>query len=156
MVKRKAATVKDNTKFVKALAQQDWETYDELVSRFEREGKGTPVAIIGHAFTLAAKKRFAAKKDMKEIIGWVAETRQFLLEGRELPPREAEALICAAVDIAEPWVEEIVNTLDTGTLVEIEGQLLIKLLTDEKLSEAELDAFLLEAERQEAEWDRSG
>jgi hypothetical protein len=36
---------------------------------------------------------------MQEIIKFVAEARAFLSEGRDLPPREAEALVAANLDL---------------------------------------------------------
>ncbi|MEO3924484.1 hypothetical protein ABGB07_11580 [Micromonosporaceae bacterium B7E4] len=142
----------DNTQFLKAILQQDWDSYDALVAGFERQGKGTPAAIIGFAFNLAVQRRFGQNRDLDGIIRFVAETRTFLSEGRDLPAKDAEALICATLDMDLPGVAETIDRLDIGTITEIEGQLLFKLVSDENLSQQELDDFLLQAEALAEQW----
>jgi hypothetical protein len=142
----------DNTKFLRALLQQDWETYDTLRATFEQQGKGTPVAIIGFAFNLAVHRRFGPGTGMHEIILFVADARAFLAEGRNLPAQEAEALIAATLDLDAPGVAETVDRLDLGTIAEIEGQLLFKLVTDANLSDQQLDDLLTEAEQLVEQW----
>ena len=136
----------DNTKFLRALLRQDWDTYNAYVAEYTRQGIGTPVAIIACAFHLAVQRRFKSTGSMAEIIRFVADTRVFFTDGKDLPPREAEALICAVLDMDAPWVEEIVDRIDILALSKIEGQLVIKLILDEDLSDDELDAFLADAE----------
>jgi hypothetical protein len=142
----------DNTKFLKAILQQDWKSYDTLLAEFESQGRGTPAAIIGFAFNLAVQGRFGQSKNMDEVIRFVAEARTFLSEGRDLPAQEAEALICATLDLDAPGVAETIERLDIGTITEIEGQLLFKLIADENLSDEQLDNFLAQAETLAAEW----
>ncbi|MGX7670211.1 hypothetical protein [Plantactinospora sp. DSM 117369] len=145
----------DNTRFLKSILQQDWESYDALLAEFESQGKGTPTAIIGFAFNLAVQRRFGQRKNMDEIIRFVADARTFLSEGRDLPAQEAEALICATLDLDAPGVAETIDRLDVGTITEIEGQLLFKLVSDEELSEQQLDDFLAKAEALAAQWQNS-
>lgn len=135
-----------NTLFLKAMLQQDWDLFEKLSAEFEQQGKGTPVAIIGTAFHLAVHQRFGHRRSMDDVIRFVADARAFLSEGRDLPAREAEALICATLDMDFPDVEEIIDSLDVGAMAEIEGQLLFKLVSDASPSEEQLDAFLVEAE----------
>ncbi|MDG4829160.1 hypothetical protein O7627_07550 [Solwaraspora sp. WMMD1047] len=142
----------ENTRFLRAVLQQDWDTYDALVGEFEQQNKGTPVAIIASAFSLAVEKRFGRTKDVGEIIRFVADARAALAEGRALPAAEAEALIFATLDMDEPGVADTVERLDIGTIAEIEGQLLFKLVADDGMSESELDAFLREAENHLERW----
>ena len=119
---------------------------DALADEFERQGKGTPVAIIGCAFHLAVHRRFGGNRSVEEVIRFVADARTFLSEGRDLPAQEAEALIYATLDIDVPGVEETIDRLEIGAIAEIEGQLLFKLIADEDLSEEQLDAFLAQSE----------
>ncbi|AVT37279.1 hypothetical protein [Plantactinospora sp. BB1] len=142
----------DNTRFLKSILQQNWEAYDALLAEFESQGKGTPTAIIGFAFNLAVHRRFGQRRNMDEIIQFVADARTFLSEGRDLPAREAEALICATLDLDAPDVAETVDRLDIGTITEIEGQLLFKLIADEGMSEQQLNDFLAQAEALAAQW----
>jgi|HigsolmetaAR206D_1030411.scaffolds.fasta_scaffold05367_2 hypothetical protein len=144
--------MEENTRFLKAILEQDWETYDALVEEFERQGKGTPVAIIGFAFNLAVKRRFGDRRDVSEIIRFVADARAFLSEGRDLPAKEAEHLIYATLDMDVPGVDETIENLDVGVIAEIEGQLLFKLVSDEQMSPEQLNDFLMEAERLAKEW----
>ncbi|WP_211349274.1 hypothetical protein [Micromonospora pisi] len=122
------------------------------MEEFDRQGKGTPVAIIAFAFNLAVQRRFGSRRDLSEIIRFVADARAFLSEGRDLPAKEAEHLICATLDIEVPGVEETVENLDLGTVAEIEGQLLFKLIADEQMSQEQLNEFLMKAERLANEW----
>ncbi|MFY1690378.1 hypothetical protein [Plantactinospora sp. WMMB782] len=145
----------ENTKFLRAILRQDWEAYDALLAEFESQGKGTPMAIIGFAFNIAVQRRFGQRKDMNEIIQFVADARTFLSEGRDLPAKEAEALICATLDLDAPEVAETIDRLDIGTITEIEAQLLFKLIADENLSEQQLDDFLAQAEALAAQWQNS-
>jgi hypothetical protein len=151
----------DNTQFLCTILRQDWTSYDTFMTEYARQGKGTPVAIIGSAFHLAVKRRFAPGKDMREIIRFVADARARSFPrvrifrrsaGQDLPPREAEGLICANLDLAEPWIEEIVDRLDAVAIAEIEGQLLFKLISDESLSDEQLDVFLADAEHLLRQW----
>jgi hypothetical protein len=142
----------DNTMFLRTILRQDWASYEEFMAEYARRGKGTPVAIVGSAFYLAVKRRFEPQRDMQKIIKFVAEARAFLSEGRDLPPREAEALVCANLDLEAPWIEEIVDRLDVVAIAEIEGQLLFKLISDEKMSDDQLDTFLAEAEQLLQQW----
>jgi hypothetical protein len=144
--------MEENTRFLKAILEQDWETYEHLTEEFERQGKGTPVAIIALAFDLAVKRRFGDRRDVSEIIRFVADARAFLSEGRDLPAKEAEHLIFATLDIDAPGVDETIENLDAGVIAEIEGQLLYKLITDEQMSPEQLHDFLMEAERLTKEW----
>ncbi|MEV4760094.1 hypothetical protein AB0J86_34030 [Micromonospora sp. NPDC049559] len=142
----------DNTRFLKALLLQDWDTYEKLRAEFEQQGKGTPVAIINSAFYLSVRRRFGTTRDMREIIRFVADARAFLSEGRDLPAQEAEALIAATLDLDAPGVAETVERLDVGTIAEIEGQLLFRLVAEAELSEQQLDLLLTEAEDLVRQW----
>ncbi|MGI5213552.1 hypothetical protein [Plantactinospora sp. CA-290183] len=147
--------VDDNTRFLKSMLQQDWGAYDALLAEFESRGKGTPTAIIGFAFNIAVQRRFGQRRDIDEIIQFVADARTFLSEGRDLPAEDAEALICATLDLDVPGVAATIDRLDIGTITEIEGQLLFKLIADEGLSEQQLDDFLAQAEDLAARWQNS-
>jgi hypothetical protein len=142
----------DNTRFLRAILRQDWDTYHDLRLEFERQGKGTPTAIINSAFSLAIRRRFGSNRDMREIIRFVADARAFLSEGRDLPAQEAEALIAVTLDLEEPGVAETVDRLDVGTIAEIEGQLLFKLIRDDKLSDRQLDDLLIEGATLVRQW----
>lgn len=77
----------------------------------------------------------------------MADARARLLEGRELPAKEGEALIYAMLDMDMPGVEEIVDSLDIGVMAEIQGQLLFRLVEDAELTDEQLDELFLEAEQ---------
>jgi|GEM_PF-1638374 len=136
----------EETKFVRTILIQDWESYDSFVRQFEEQGKGTPVAIIGYAFFVAVQRRFRQSLDPGEVMRFVADARANLAEGHQLPAKEAEALIFAMLGMDIAGAEETVDKLDIGEMAEIQAQLLFRLIEDAQLSEEQLDAFLLEAE----------
>lgn len=137
----------DNTLFLRALLRRDWETYDRYAAEFERHGKGTPVAIIGFAFHVAVRRYFGSRREAAEIAQFVAGARTALSGGRDIPVCEAEALMQAALDVNASGVEETIKRTDVGRIAEIEGQLLFKLITDEELTDEQLDALLIETEQ---------
>jgi hypothetical protein len=137
----------DNTLFLRALLRQDWETYNKIAAELEQQGKGTPVAIIGFAFHIAVRRYFGSRREPAEVIRFVADARGALSEGRDIPVREAEALMYATLDIPAPDVEETIKSMGVGKIAEIEGQLLFKLIADENLTDEQLDGLLMEAEQ---------
>ncbi|WP_326551785.1 hypothetical protein [Micromonospora sp. NBC_01813] len=139
--------MEDESKLVRALLRRDWESYNSYLEKLEAQGKGTPVATIGYACYIAARQRFAEQRSPEEIIRFVAEARATLAEGRNLPAREAEAVMYAMLDMEMPDVDEIVDGLDVGIIAEIQGQLLFKLVLDAELTDEQLDSLLLEAEQ---------
>jgi hypothetical protein len=141
--------------FLRAIFREDWESSERLAGEMERN-KESPATITGFAFSHAVKDRFEPDKSMRDVIHFVADARTDLLAGRDLSPREAEALICAALDIEEPGVEQIIDNLDVDTIVSIETQLLYKLITARQMSDEELDHFIANAERSAAEWSTAG
>ncbi|MFY1654549.1 hypothetical protein ACN27J_27165 [Solwaraspora sp. WMMB762] len=139
--------MEDESKFVRALLRRDWDAYNLYLEKLKGQGKGTPIATIGYACYIAARQRFAEQRSPEEIIRFVADARATLSEGRDLPAREAEAVMYAMLDMEMPDVDEIVDGLDVGMIAEIQGQLLFKLVLDAELTDEQLDNLLLEAER---------
>lgn len=144
--------MEQNTPFVRALLRDDWPAFQAHLAELERQGDGTPVAITGFAFAIAVRRQFGERKDLSEIIRFVADTRARLLVGDDLPVRESEALVCATLDIDEPCVEETVDNLEVGRLAFYGSRLLGSLIAQANMSDAEIDALLAEAERQIAAW----
>jgi len=139
--------MEENTKFLRAILRRDWGTYNDYVEDFARQGKGSPVAIVGCAFHVAIQKHFGSRQDIREVIKFVAEARMFFADGEDVPAREAEGLICATLDFDEPWVDDVIDSLDATAISLIEGKLLFKLVLDENMSDEQLDALLADAER---------
>jgi hypothetical protein len=141
----------DNTRFLAAILKQDWELYDALVDEFDRQGKGTPVAVIAVAFDRLTKQVFSGSVDRAAVIRFVADARAFFPEGKDIDPRLAEALVCATVNIDEPGIIELIESVDVGPIAETEGQLLFKMVHDRQMSHDEIDAFLRDVESQLAQ-----
>ena len=103
--------MEEKTKFLRALLRQDWETYDSFTEKFQSEGKGTPVAIIGYSFFVAVQRRFAESKDMPGVeeivdnldIGVMAEIHGQLLfrlvEDAELTDEQLDELLLEAEEL---------------------------------------------------------
>lgn len=137
----------ENTLLLRAVLCQDWDTYNSMAEDFQREGKGAPVEIIGFAFYVAAMRYFAKRPDLEgEVIRFVAGTRAALADGRDIPAREAEALMYGALDMDLPGVPETIGGMDANQAAAIEGQLLFKLVQDESLTDEQIDELLAEAE----------
>lgn len=144
--------MEDNTRFLAAMLKQDRHLFSDLVANFERQGKGTPVAIIGMAFDVAIKHRFRGVRDRASVIRFVADTRSFYPDGEAIDVQIAEGLIFATLDMDEPGVDDIIDNADLNIIAETEGRLLFKVVHDQRMSDDEIDAFLTDVEARSAAW----
>lgn len=142
----------DDMLLLSAMLRRDWATYELMMAEFHERGKGTPVAAIGFAFDMATKARFAASRSHANVISFVADARAFFPDGKDIDPTVAEALICATLDLDEPGLMEMIDSLDVGVIVETEGQLLFKMVHDRQMSDQEIDAFLRDVEIRANHW----
>jgi hypothetical protein len=92
------------------------------------------------AFVMAVQRRFAPTWTVPEVIQFVATVRADLLQdGIDIDPRTAETLIRRALG------NGIASRLEERVSVQAQIFLLGRLIDDEELDGAELDAFLAEA-----------
>jgi hypothetical protein len=113
----------------------------------ERDGWDGYAEFLGAAFFLAVERRFQPGQEVAAIIRFVAEARaQFDETGSDIDPVAGETLVRAVLGDADA------STIDSRTVGKVETVLLHKLLTDEALTDEQLDAFLDHAQRLAAEW----
>jgi hypothetical protein len=138
----------DTTLLLLALLRHDKQTYDRLVGDLRRRGEGTvDLGIFGFAFYVAVRQYFGQRRTKAGVIRFVSNARIALVDGRDMPVAEAEALTYAALDMDMPGVVDTVRRMDIDVATDIEGQLLVKLIADMNLSDEQLNALLLEAEQ---------
>ncbi|WP_229706466.1 hypothetical protein [Micromonospora sonchi] len=132
---------------VRALARADWDTAETLVAELGRSGWVGGLQVIGAAFTLAVNRHFAPGTTPTDVAAWVSSTRARYADGDSLPGLEMEGLIRAA--LGEP---ELVDNIPAETMLAAEVFVLGQLLQEKKLTPAELDEFVAEAEEVAAEY----
>lgn len=138
----------DTTRLLLALLQHDKPTYDKIASELRGDDEGTvDLGIFGFAFYVAVRRYFGLRRTKAGVIRFVANARIALVDGRDIPVPEAEALTYAALDMDMPGVVETVRRMDADLATDIEGQLLTKLIADLNLTDEQLDELLLEAEQ---------
>ncbi|MGC4874822.1 hypothetical protein ACLQ26_00950 [Micromonospora sp. DT43] len=132
---------------IRALARADWDTADALVGEIGGSGWVGGLQVIGAAFALAVHRRFDADATPTEVAAWVSATRAQYEEGDTLPALEMEGLIRAALG-----EEELADNIPAETIIAAEVFVLGQLLLEAKMSPAELDDFVDDAEQVAAEY----
>lgn len=135
------------SELIRALARADWDAADALVAEIGRGGWVGGLQVIGAAFTLAVNRHFEPDATPTDVAAWVSTTRSQYPDGDTLPALEMEGLIRAA--LGEP---ELVDNIPAETMIAAEIFVLGKLLQEQKLTPAELDEFVAEAEGVAAEY----
>ncbi|GAB3841133.1 hypothetical protein GCM10029963_11460 [Micromonospora andamanensis] len=132
---------------IRAMARADWDTAEALCDEIRRSGQaGTPY-VIGAAFALAVNRYFAPDATPTDVAAWVSTVRARYQDGDTPPALETEGLIRAA--LGEP---ELVDSMPAETVLDAEIFVLVHILLDRNLTDAELDEFLAEAEEVAAEY----
>ena len=132
---------------IRALARADWDAADTLVGEIGGSGWVGGLQVIGAAFALAVHRRFEPDATPTEIAAWVSATRAQYEDGGTLPALEMEGLIRAALG-----EEELADNIPAETIIAAEVFVLGQLLLEAKLSPAELDEFVDDAEQVAAEY----
>ncbi len=114
---------------------------------FEEDTWPAASARIAAVFGLAVHRRFEAPADRRAIISFVAATRTELSDRDDIPPAEAEALIRSA--LGESGAAEGISP-DIAAPTQI--ILAVRMLRDERLTEAALDKHLAEADALAERW----
>ncbi|MEV4711840.1 hypothetical protein [Micromonospora sp. NPDC049374] len=140
-------TVQALSDLIRALARADWDAAEALVAEIGRGGWVGGLQVIGAAFTLAVHRHFPAEATPSDVAAWVSATRARYPDGDTLPALEMEGLIRAA--LGEP---ELIDNISAETMLAAEVFVLGQLLLEKKLTSAELDEFVAEAEAVAAEY----
>lgn len=134
-------TKSDLIEFVRTLVKGDFVTNDRYEHKLDAEGWDGWPQFLSALFFLAVDRRFHGRYDEAEVIRFVAELRAKTGEGGpSIDPSEAELLIKA---VLEPSVEFDIAPQAMG---EIETLVVYTILTEENLSDDDLDAVLREAQ----------
>ena len=138
----------DYAELVRCIVHDDWAAYDQRTQRLNEEsGWDGWSEFLAAAFLVAVERRFDEANDPAEVIRFVAEARaEFTVSGSDLDPTAAEIMINSVLDRASA------AGIDTRMVVQVEIVVIRKLLRDANLTDADLDAFLVEAEQIGAEW----
>ncbi|TDC01464.1 hypothetical protein E1091_02825 [Micromonospora fluostatini] len=126
--------------YIRTMVKGDHAANDQVEARLDQLGwEGFPT-LLGAVFYYAVNRRFDDRTAPGEIIRFVADMRATVPPGvPEIDPAAAEALIRAALD---PDVETDVEPQMGGR---IQGLAIIRILGGGDVSDAELDALLVDA-----------
>jgi hypothetical protein len=133
---------------MRSLVRGDFDAYERKMQDFTERGAWNGYsAFLAAAFFMAVERRFRPGEDPASIIRLVAEAReQFDESGRDIDPVDAENLVWSVLD------DRDVSGIEGSAVAKIETVLLHKLLTDEDLSDEQLDELLIRAEQAGARW----
>jgi hypothetical protein len=116
----------------------------QLVEADHLDGYGE---LVYAAFVTAARRRFSPTCSVPDVIRFVAAVRTQLLEdGVDIHPRTSEILIRRAIG------DRVTAELDKKASARAQLLLLGELISDERLAEAGLDAFLTQARSLADQW----
>jgi hypothetical protein len=132
----------DAAEFIRTLVRGDFEANSQYEQRLEeRAWVGFPKFLTA-VFFLAVDRRFGNLANQADIIKFVADLRgRGTGDVASLDPQATETLIRAVLDPA------IAVKLDQTTMARIQTLVAHKILTDEVLSDEQLDALLAQAEQ---------
>lgn len=119
---------------IRAALRADGVAFDRIVSELERVDASAE--FLGAAFHVALRRRFTIR-DPTQVIRFVGEMRANSdRTGDDIDPNVAERAIQCVLDGNEPDVP-----FDPDKLLEIEYLVILKVLRDADVSDAELDDF---------------
>ncbi|GLZ75426.1 hypothetical protein Afil01_02330 [Actinorhabdospora filicis] len=133
------------TELFRAAVHGDAEGIDRATSSLDADGWAGAVRPILAVFGMAVQRRFPPDHHRADVIHFVADHRA--AGHYDVSADLAERLILVALGQAE-----IDPDLGFEEVVTPQIAMAVKILRDEKLSEAELDAFLTEADARVAAW----
>ncbi len=131
----------------RAAARNDWAAVDRATERLDATGWPGGVTGITAVFGLAIQRRFPAEYETQDVVRFVAEARGEIADPNDIPPNEAESLILAALGDTER-----ARNVPAEVAISTQIALALKIVSDEKLSDLELERFLNEAEALAARW----
>jgi hypothetical protein len=142
------AVTADQVATLRAFLARDFEQYEGLYERLDREAAKTGyTALIAAAFVEAVERRFTVNSENAEVVEFVGATRaRFDEDGDQIDPSAAERMIRAV------YTDEEIDDLDTDTVVGTQVILLAALIADEGFEDAELDEFLTKARKLADQW----
>jgi hypothetical protein len=134
-------TRSDSAEFIRTLVLGQHEANDRYEQKLDDQGWIGFPRFLATAFFLAVGRRFPAGGNHGEIVRFVAGLRATSPDTALILDAQATELVIRAA--LEP---DVTFDLDQTTIGKIQTMVLHRVLSDENLSLAELDAFLDEAE----------
>lgn len=140
----------DQVATLRAYLAGDFDSHKRLFGQLDRTAAQTGyTALLTAAFFEAVDRRFAQNGTTAAVVEFVADVRaRHLKRADELEPHVAERLILAIL------TDEDIDDLDTEAKIQTQIILLYALIADERLDDAGLDEFLVEARKLADEWTR--
>lgn len=136
----------ESSRYLAAALKEDWALFVSIADEFEQRGGDSPAPTVAVAFCLAAKRHFGGAVSRSDVIKSVADVRVALDRDDDLDPRLAEELICAALGLGDADVGELIRSVDHRRAANTEGQLLLWMIQQSRMSTEEIDAFVDEVE----------
>jgi hypothetical protein len=130
----------DLPEYVRTMVRGDYAASVAVEARLDAAGWDGFARFLAALFFLAVDRRFGAAANRAEVIMFVAELRASLSEGGPVIDAEAaEAFILATIDPSADYSasQEMIGRIQAATIQ--------KVLTEDDLTDAELDALLAEA-----------
>ncbi|MFG2045911.1 hypothetical protein ACGFIW_00575 [Micromonospora sp. NPDC048935] len=128
--------------YIRTMVRGDHAANDAVEARLDAEGWDGLPRFLAAVFFLAVDRRFGETAGRSEVITFVGELRAGLADGGpEINAEAAEMLIMSVID---PSVD---YSIDQEMIGRIQAATVQTILTDENLTDSELDALLAEAVR---------
>lgn len=125
---------------LRALIRADLDAFEVLGRQLQSEKWPDAPAFGTATFYVAANRRFAHNQPVGDIIDYVGQLRSTLPANDDLDPRAAEHLIRLAVRDEDLSIDEF----PAGQQVHAQQMVIYDIMSQENLSDDELDAFFAE------------
>ncbi|MEN3612320.1 hypothetical protein AAH979_22560 [Plantactinospora sp. ZYX-F-223] len=126
--------------YIRTLIQGDNDAHDRIQAQLDSEGWDGFARFLASLFFLAVERRFGEDATSADIIKFVADLRAGMTDGGpEINAEDAEALIRANID------PEADYDVDPSMIGKVQAAVVYKVLTDERITDEDLDAVLTEA-----------
>ncbi|WP_326561274.1 hypothetical protein [Micromonospora sp. NBC_01796] len=126
--------------YIRTLVRGDHDANDRIEAKLDAEGWGGFPRFLAALFFITVDRRFGESSTPADVIKFVAELRADLSQGGpDIDAEAAEALITSIID---PSVD---YTIDQSMIGRIQAATVYRVLTQEDLTDTDLDAVLAEA-----------
>ncbi|GIG86410.1 hypothetical protein [Plantactinospora endophytica] len=126
--------------YIRTLVRGDNEANERIETQLDAEGWDGFPRFLAALFFLAVDRRFGENATSAEVIRFVADLRAGLADDAPaIDAQDAEALIRANIDPDADY------DIEPSSIGKIQAAVTYKVLTDEKITDDELDALLAEA-----------
>ena len=135
----------------RAAIRNEWDAVDRAIDQLGSDRWLGGITGITAVFGLAVQRMFPADYQPHDVVRFVADARAELANPDDIPPNEAEALVLAALGDTD-YAESVPAEIAVPTQI----ALTLKIVSDEKPSDLDLERFLDQAEALAARWRKAG